>query len=53
MRKADPAIINDCLTQLIERKRDLDFPWFPARVACHDILGQTRWWIWPACVMPL
>ncbi len=41
VRKADPAIINDCLTQLIERKRDLDFPWFPARVACHDILGQT------------
>jgi aconitate hydratase len=27
--------------QLIERKRDLDFPWFPARVVCHDILGQT------------
>ncbi|MGA1083671.1 MAG: Fe/S-dependent 2-methylisocitrate dehydratase AcnD, partial [Burkholderiaceae bacterium] len=25
----------------IERKRDLDFPWFPARVVCHDILGQT------------
>jgi aconitase A len=21
--------------------RDLDFPWFPARVVCHDILGQT------------
>ncbi len=41
VRKADPSIINDCLTQLIERKRDLDFPWFPARVACHDILGQT------------
>jgi aconitase A len=31
----------DKLTQLIERKRDLDFPWFPARVVCHDILGQT------------
>ncbi len=41
VRKADPAIINECLTQLIERKRDRDFPWFPARVACHDILGQT------------
>ena len=26
---------------MIERKRDLDFPWFPARVVCHDILGQT------------
>lgn len=29
------------LTQLIERKRDQDFPWYPARVVCHDILGQT------------
>jgi aconitase A len=29
------------LKQLIERKRELDFPWFPARVVCHDILGQT------------
>ncbi|MFV3378714.1 aconitase family protein, partial [Pseudomonas sp. NY11226] len=27
--------------QLIERRRDLDFPWYPARVVCHDILGQT------------
>ena len=27
--------------QLIERKRERDFPWFPARVVCHDILGQT------------
>jgi aconitate hydratase len=29
------------LKQLIERKQDLDFPWYPARVVCHDILGQT------------
>jgi 2-methylcitrate dehydratase (2-methyl-trans-aconitate forming) len=41
VRKADPAIIRDCLSQLIERKRERDFPWFPARVVCHDILGQT------------
>ncbi|MFN3587417.1 MAG: aconitate hydratase AcnA, partial [Moraxellaceae bacterium] len=41
VRKADPAIINECLVQLIERKRERDFPWFPARVVCHDILGQT------------
>ncbi len=41
VRRCDPAILNDCLRQLIERKRDLDFPWFPARVVCHDILGQT------------
>ncbi|MEY1661998.1 Fe/S-dependent 2-methylisocitrate dehydratase AcnD [Isoalcanivorax beigongshangi] len=41
LRKADPAIIRECLEQLIERKRERDFPWFPARVVCHDILGQT------------
>jgi len=41
VRKADPAIVTRSLKQLIERKRDHDFPWFPARVACHDILGQT------------
>ena len=41
VRRCDPATLTDSLTQLIERKRDLDFPWFPARVVCHDILGQT------------
>ena len=41
VRKAEPEKLNAYLTQLIERKRDLDFPWFPARVVCHDILGQT------------
>ncbi|WP_412971741.1 Fe/S-dependent 2-methylisocitrate dehydratase AcnD [Glaciecola sp. MF2-115] len=41
VRKCDPAMLKDCLNQIIERKRDLDFPWFPARVVCHDILGQT------------
>ena len=37
----DPATSTSSPGQLIERKRDLDFPWFPARVVCHDILGQT------------
>jgi aconitate hydratase len=41
VRRAEPAKLNAYLTQLIERRRDLDFPWFPARVVCHDILGQT------------
>ena len=41
VRRCDPATLNDSLKQFIERKRDLDFPWFPARVVCHDILGQT------------
>jgi len=41
VRRCDPALLDDALRQLVERRRDLDFPWFPARVVCHDILGQT------------
>ncbi len=41
VRRCDPAALTDSLKQLIERRRDLDFPWYPARVVCHDILGQT------------
>ena len=41
VRRCDPAILTDCLKQIIEVKRERDFPWFPARVVCHDILGQT------------
>ncbi|MBX8498270.1 Fe/S-dependent 2-methylisocitrate dehydratase AcnD, partial [Pseudomonas lijiangensis] len=41
VRRCDPATLKASLTQLVERRRDLDFPWFPARVVCHDILGQT------------
>lgn len=41
VRRCDPNTLTDSLKQLIERKRDLDFPWYPARVVCHDILGQT------------
>ncbi|MBC7182206.1 MAG: Fe/S-dependent 2-methylisocitrate dehydratase AcnD, partial [Marinobacter sp.] len=41
VRRCDPEVLTDSLKQLVERKRDLDFPWYPARVVCHDILGQT------------
>lgn len=41
VRRCEPQALVPSLKQLIERKRDLDFPWFPARVVCHDILGQT------------
>lgn len=41
VRRCAPSDLTAALKQLIERKRDLDFPWFPARVVCHDILGQT------------
>ncbi|WAG80823.1 Fe/S-dependent 2-methylisocitrate dehydratase AcnD [Metapseudomonas furukawaii] len=41
VRRCDPESLTASLEQLIYRKRDLDFPWYPARVVCHDILGQT------------
>ncbi len=41
VRRCDPSTLTESLKQLIERRRDMDFPWFPARVVCHDILGQT------------
>ncbi|WP_431302647.1 Fe/S-dependent 2-methylisocitrate dehydratase AcnD [Sediminicoccus sp. BL-A-41-H5] len=41
VRRCDPALLPQALGQLIHRKRDIDFPWYPARVVCHDILGQT------------
>ncbi|GHF93094.1 Fe/S-dependent 2-methylisocitrate dehydratase AcnD [Thalassotalea marina] len=41
VRRCDPNTLTESLTQIIDRKRDLDFPWYPARVVCHDILGQT------------
>lgn len=41
VRRCDPADLTASLKQIIESKQELDFPWFPARVVCHDILGQT------------
>ncbi len=41
VRRCDPQLLRECLTQIVERRRERDFPWFPARVVCHDILGQT------------
>ena len=41
VRRCEPEALTASLKQIIERKRDLDFPWYPARVVCHDILGQT------------
>ncbi|MBV7299691.1 Fe/S-dependent 2-methylisocitrate dehydratase AcnD [Enterovibrio paralichthyis] len=41
VRRCNPADLQACLTQIVEGKKELDFPWYPARVVCHDILGQT------------
>lgn len=39
--QVDLPTLQSWLRQLIEAKQELDFPWYPARVVCHDILGQT------------
>ncbi|MEE4298215.1 MAG: Fe/S-dependent 2-methylisocitrate dehydratase AcnD [Pseudomonadales bacterium] len=41
VRRCDPESLEASLRQIVERRRELDFPWYPARVVCHDILGQT------------
>ena len=41
VRRCDSKLLTASLEQIVFRKQDLDFPWFPARVVCHDILGQT------------
>ncbi len=41
VRRCDPQLLDECLLQIAEGRRDRDFPWYPARVVCHDILGQT------------
>ncbi len=41
VRRCDPTLLDEALIQIADRRRDLDFPWYPARVVCHDILGQT------------
>lgn len=41
LRRCEPSMLNGALRQIVERRRDLDFPWYPARVILQDILGGT------------
>ena len=41
LRKCPRQDIRDSLIQLIEKRTDKDFPWYPTRVVTHDILGLT------------
>ena len=41
VRRCSPETLTESLKQIIDGKQTLDFPWYPARVVCHDILGQT------------
>jgi aconitate hydratase len=50
VRRCDPEILSESIKQLIERRRDRDFPWYPTRVVCHDILGLRL--LRPAVIQP-
>ncbi len=41
VRRCNPQALPEALAQIVHHQRELDFPWYPARVVCHDILGQT------------
>lgn len=41
LRKCPSEDLKESLIQLIEKRTDKDFPWYPSRVICHDILGLT------------
>jgi len=41
IRKCPSKNLKDSLVQLIEKRDDKDFPWYPSRVVTHDILGLT------------
>jgi aconitate hydratase len=41
VRRCEPSHLRASLCELINKTGERDFPWFPERVICHDILGQT------------
>lgn len=41
VRRCPDELLTIALRQIIDGKQEIDFPWYPARVVCHDILGQT------------
>ncbi|WP_321778997.1 Fe/S-dependent 2-methylisocitrate dehydratase AcnD [Sulfurimonas sp.] len=41
LRKCPSEDLKDSLIQIIEKRTDKDFPWYPSRVVTHDILGLT------------
>ena len=53
VRRCEPAMLTDSLKQIIERKRDLDFPWYPAAWSATTSSVRPRWSTWPACAMRL
>ncbi len=41
VRRCAPDALEASLLEVIEGRRERDFPWYPGRVVCHDILGLT------------
>ncbi len=52
VRRCEPAALTDSLKQLIERKRDLDFPGTRRGWCATTFSARPPWWIWPACATP-
>ncbi len=43
VRRCDPAILTDALRQIIDRKRELDFPWYPRAWCATTFLARQHW----------
>ncbi len=41
VRNCEPEVWREGIEQIVTHSTERDFPWYPARVVCHDILGQT------------
>ncbi len=44
VRRCDPAILGECLGQIVHGKRERDFPW--------TSWARPPWWTWRACATP-
>jgi aconitate hydratase len=47
VRRCDPAGLEAALRQLVERKRDLDFPGSPRAWSATTSSARPRWWTSP------
>jgi len=52
VRRADPAIVNDCLTQLIGASVTSTSPGSRPAWPATTSWARRLWWTWPACAMP-
>lgn len=53
VRRCDPSVLTDSLKQIIDRKRDLDFPGIRLVSSAMTFLDRPHSLIWRAYAMPL